>query len=417
MNWRPLTSLLLAVSALTRPLYGVAAEPDYEKIYPQYVEYCGLSQITKVSTYGIKEVGGQGGHAVFLIRGACHDHSYPYARLKICEESDPLPHEVGTSVNSDFQTYNWVATDSKDFLFYGGIKPGQDFDVAAYNQVQLKAQEMDVLNGMHYHTELYAKNETPGMNDVTYMYQDSIGTDYGANLGRNMTCDRLPVSRQQLQEIVDYYNSRNDYYYLNHINFEWSFLNNNCAHLPHNALAEAGFWAPVEIGQPLPQALDAIEIPQNLFVNMMRRTNDMPLEEPDELFRDEYARKALLERGWLPTQPGSLAEYIPVHQPNQIFATNLSDLLFQIPLVDPAGSDRTRFITDARYTDIKSNLEYYLSRYQAIQKNRQPLEHYTTPHGRTDALVTDPAFPAFYAKYYDYIAQQIQSVTEKLSQL
>jgi hypothetical protein len=234
-----LTTIITAIPALASE---ASSQKAYEQIYPEYAEYCGLSQITKVSTVGIKEVGGQGGHAVFLIRGACHDHSYNYPRLKVCEASDPLPHEVGTSVNSDFISVNWSAVDSKDFLFTGGIKPNERFDLAAYNRVQREAQAMDIMNGVRIHPELF-KNKTPGMNDITYQYQDSIGTDYGVSLGRNMSCARVPMNRQQVQEIVDYYNSRNDYFQENHIDFAWSFLNDNCSHLPYNALAQAGFWA------------------------------------------------------------------------------------------------------------------------------------------------------------------------------
>ncbi len=143
----------------------------------------------------------------------------------------------------------------------------------------------------------------------------------------------------------------------------------------------------------------------------------MPLEEPDELYRDEYARNGILLHGWLPTQPGALTEYVPVHQPNDIFATDLTEILFQVPLLDPAGGDRTRFLTDARFTEPQANLKYFLKRYEEIKKNRVPIEIYTQAHGKLAAKVSDPAFSNFYSKYYQYIDQQIVNVTEQLQHL
>jgi hypothetical protein len=393
-----------------------AYESVYDRLYSQYAEYCGFSQIVKTATEGSKDVGGQGGHSAMYFRGICRDRSRGFPLLKVCEPSDPLPHEVGVSIDGDFMNVNWIAVDTRDFFFFADIRPDQDFDLNAYNRAQKQAMRMQLMQGVTIHPDLL-KNKVAGQTDLDYLYQDSFATDYGINMGRNMSCARIPLNTEQLQQAVNLYNSRNHYYHDNNIPYVWDVFSNNCTHLPYDSLAQAGVWSPVGIDKPLPLSLFDLVAPENTFVDLMLRTNDLPLEEPDELFRDDAAREALLTRNWLPTQPGGLAERFLVHKPNEVFSTDLSVLLFYIPLIDPAGSERSEFLEDARYTDVKANLEHFLARYQNIQKNHPPLSYYTDQHGRPAPKVIDPAFPAFYEKYYEYIDQQIKDVTEKLARL
>ena len=45
-------------------------------------------------------------------------------------------------------------------------------------------------------------------------------------------------------------------------------------------------------------------VPKNEFVNLLYRTNDLPIDDLDALYDDEGSRRLLMQEGRLPTQPG-----------------------------------------------------------------------------------------------------------------
>jgi hypothetical protein len=89
-------------------------------------------------------------------------------------------------------------------------------------------------------------------------------------------------------------------------------------------LAAAGIWDEWETGEFVLFAAFNFPTPKNEFVNLMRRTNDLPVDDLMTVWTDHAARAALLRGQGLPTQPGALAEAEKVVWDNEIYDTDLA---------------------------------------------------------------------------------------------
>ena len=67
-----------------------------------------------------------------------------------------------------------------------------------------------------------------------------------------------------------------------------------------------GVWPELPTDRPLLIAAFDFPVPKNEFVNLMWRTNDMPIADPDALYDDTAARAAMLQLDYIPTEPGGL---------------------------------------------------------------------------------------------------------------
>src|SRR5262249_54406031 len=160
-------------------------------------------------------------------------------------------------------------------------------------------------DGVQFHPEsLEARppDETP--EDFTYMV--SLGTDYALSYARDRYCARVPLSREAMGRVAEYLNAINAPFQRGAEVFHWGVLTDNCAHLARNALAEIGIWRGWPIHRPYLAALFSFPTPKNEFVNLMGRLNDLPIDDPEALYRDETARRALMEEGIIATQPGGI---------------------------------------------------------------------------------------------------------------
>lgn len=167
-----------------------------------------------------------------------------------------------------------------------------------------------------------------------------------------------------MEIIVRYLNAVNAPYRSGQKVFEWSVLRNNCTYLAHNALAAIGLWPALPPDRPLLIAAFDFPVPKNEFVNLMRRTNDMPIVDPDALYADEMARNSLLQFGWIATQPGALAEAAPAVQPNDIYNTHLRLIFYDEPVFGHYQKWFDRIFADPRYTDLAANLAYFSQLYR-----------------------------------------------------
>jgi hypothetical protein len=196
--------------------------------------------------------------------------------------------------------------------------------------------------------------------------------------------------------------------------FRWNVLSNNCSHMTHNALAVAGIWETVGVDQPAFIAAFNFPVPKNEFVNLMQRTNDLPLDDLLALYGDETARHDLMTSGRLPTRAGSLAEAAPVMPNNDLYETR-SRLIFY----DPTGRYQRDFETilgDSRYLDLRTNLTYFAALYQRLKAERKPLDWYLAD-GRRIPGPGAQDFPAFYQRFYQYVDRESAAVDAKLAAL
>jgi hypothetical protein len=209
------------------------------------------------------------------------------------------------------------------------------------------------------------------MSDHDYMYEISIGTDYGAGFGRDIFRARIPLDHDRMGKIVDYLNALNAPFRAGAKIFRWRVMNNNCVHVVHNALAAAGVWEEWPTGEFLGTAAFNFPVPKNEFVDLMRWTNDLPIAEADALYKNKFIRHAVLAGGKLPTAAGALAIAEKAIQPNDLYDVERLRLIFyDNPFWGPYRFHFARIFREPRYSDLAANLQHFSERYAtALARN------------------------------------------------
>jgi hypothetical protein len=147
-------------------------------------------------------------------------------------------------------------------------------------------------------------------------------------------------------------------------------------------------------------------VPKNEFVNLMRRTNDMPITDPDALYDDSAARVAMQDWHYIPTGPGGLAEAVPAIQPNEVYNTHLRLIFYDDP---PFGHYQPWFdaiFSDPRYTGLRANLRHFSGLYRTILAARPAAGH--------AAAETAAGQAAFDNAYYGIIEHENAKLDEAL---
>ena len=405
---------MAAATMLTGCVHAYFAAPRthldehvYASIFPYFAEYCAESEFDKKKGFGVDiEGGGPGGHSVFYLNGACRVPDAGYPVLEVCAETaDGMAGRgVGLSVNNHYRNANWTATDGRDFFFRGALAPGEGVTRTSYLRTQDKAKAMGIMDGIVFHRAAL-EDKPANMSERDFMYEISIATDYAVDFARDRYCARVPLDRGKMDIIVHYLNALNEPYRSGRKEFHWDVLRNNCAYLAHNALAAIGLWPEWKTDRPLLIAAFDFPVPKNEFVNLMRRTNDMPIDDPDALYDDETTRSALLHEAWIATQPGALAEARPAVQPNDIYGTHLRLIFYDEAIFGHYQARFDRIFAEPRYTDLAVNLAYFSQEYSAILAKRLPAD---APGYRA----------AFYQSYHDTIARanaRVDVIRAKLS--
>jgi hypothetical protein len=344
----------------------------YQQLYPYYAELCALSEIRKKPGFGVPLRSGIGGHSILYLNGVCRDRAAGYPVLKLCDATaSPGRNGVAVSVNAHYRNANWIATDGEDFVWRGALAPGEALTRDAYQRTQERAKALGLLNGIAFHDHVL-RDKPGGMSDRDYMYELSIGTDYAARFGRDTYRIRLPLDRARMGAIVNFLNALNAPYRAGTRAFHWRLFNNNCAHVAHNALACTGIWRPWPTGQFFALAALKFPVPKNELVDLALRANDLPVDDADVVYRDELARRLLLEMDTLPTAPGALATAGPVISPNDVYETQRLRLIFyDNPFWGPYRPSFQRIFGEPRYLNLHANLSHFAALYAAALGRKQ----------------------------------------------
>lgn len=416
MDWRRVVAIIAVAMWLAscNATFDIAAPPDdvplYAKLYPYYAELCAVSQIRKKPGFGADTSGGPGGHSVFYLNGVCRDRDAGYPTLALCAAG--VDNGVGLSVNAHFENANWVATDGRAFFFDGNLSPNERLTREGYAQAQAEAKAKGLLDGVVFHSQVF--DDMPaGMSHRHYMYEVSIATDYAIAFGRDRYCARVPVTRDQMAKMVDYLNGVNAVYRDGKKKFEWNVLQNNCTHLAHNALAAAGLWDEWETDRFLLIAAFDFPVPKNEFVNLMRRTNDTEIVDPQVVYDDRAARRELMEDDSLPARPGALAEAQRVIQNNDVYDTDLQLIFYDDPVFGSYERHFREIYSKPRYSDIRANLRYFASLYRSAKAGQKKLSQ----NANADVVAKSKDFVAFSARFYNYIDREALAVETRLELL
>ena len=382
----------------------------YGSVYPYYVEFCALSEFKKLPGSSVDiDSGGPGGHSVLYLNGVCKAKDADYPVIEVCDGEQSPDQGVGLSVNAHYRNANWIATEGRDFFFHGGMAPGEPLTASAYARTQKRAKALGILEGIQFH-EGVMRDKPTAMSAHDYMYELSVATDYAISFGRDRYCARVPIDRERMRGVVAYLNRVNAPYRSGARRFEWDVLRDNCAHLTHNALATVGIWLPWPTDRPLLVAAFDFPVPKNEFVNLMRRTNDLPIDEPVALYDDPDLRDALQEQDWIATRPGALAEAERAVLANALYKTDLRLIFYDDPVFGRYQRDFEAIFSEPRYTDLRANHAYFAARYDRILATRP------ASAGRA----SDPAHATFDGLYYDHIARErasLEAVRAKLSRI
>lgn len=417
-----IAAALLSLAACATPGVDPAsvADPDqalYPELFPYYAEICALSQLQKNPGFGAELHSGIGGHASLYLNGVCRDTDADYPVIGMCDE---LPggkgsDGVGLSVNAHYANANWVAVEGKDFFFGGDVPPGTAVTRSIYRDRQAEAASKGFLTGVKFHDE-YFDGMPAGFTRAAYQYEISIATDFAIEFGRNRFCGRVPLSRAQMLRVVHYLNALNAPYRSNKATYEWNLLQHNCAHVNHNALAAADIWDEWATDRFVLISLVDFPVPMNEFVNLMRRTNDLPIDDLDALYDDERSRTLLMTDHRLPTEPGALAEFGHVRSPNEVYDTDTRIMFYDDPMIGSYAPHFRRILAEPRYFRLRDNLSYFKSLYDKIERFRQPVEWYLDR--RKNLSDQDrQAFHDFYEAYFRYIADQNRATERQLATL
>jgi|HubBroStandDraft_1064217.scaffolds.fasta_scaffold43648_2 hypothetical protein len=396
---------LLLLAGCGNTVYSLGETKDdpalYATIFPYYIETCAVSAMKKMHGLGFEYQGGAGGHAVVYLNGVCRDAGSSYPSVHMCRGDEQTADSgVGLSSNGHFSNAAWIATPGRQFFFDGALDKGEGVTRASYDRTQARAKQLGILDGVVFHEDAYDELP-PGMSRAEFKYEASVGTDYAISLGRGRFCARLPVNREQMQRVVAHLNAQNAQYRDGKRTFEMTVTNQNCSHFTHNVLAAAGLWDEWPTDRFVLISALSFPVPKNEFVNQMRRSNDLPIDDPVSLYRDAVARQALLRDDWLPDGPGAIADAEPVRAPNDIYETNVNLIFYDRPVLSSLQSYFDNLPTDPRYTDLAGNLHYYADVYSRIGAEwKSPewwLAHSHLPSG------DDASFVAFYKRYHDYV--------------
>jgi hypothetical protein len=395
----------------TRP--SADAEAAYAAFFPYYAELCAVSELRKKPGFGAELESGIGGHAILYLNGVCRDRRAGYPVIGLCEDDAPSEERgVGISVNAHFKNAVWVATPGRDFLFHGNLRPGERLTRAVYAQTQAAAKAKGIYDGVEFHDGVFAEMP-PQMSRRDFQYEVSVATDYAIGFGRDRYCARVPLDRERMATLIAYLNEVNAPHRAGEKVFDWNVLNNNCSHVAHNALAAAGVWSEWPMDRFLLLAAFSFPVPKNEFVNLARRTNDMPIDDIEAIYGDRAARAALMGYGTLPTAPGALAAAEPAAPQNDLYDTALRLIFYDDPIF---GSYQPRFahvFAEPRYTDLEANLRYFADLYRRIEARRRPRDEMLAdrpPAERAD-------FAEAYDRYYWHIGRASAALDAELAML
>lgn len=411
--WLMLAALLAGCSTehFDRPGAGTD-DALYASLYPYYAEFCALSQIKKKVGYGADIRGEIGGHSVFYLNGACRDPKTDYPTLLLCDQvpdttahaatADDDPHDgVGISMNSHFSNAKWAAIPGRAFFYDGGLPRDHGLTREDYVRGKARAKQMGIYRAVTFQDWVF-DDKPPDVSREDWKYEVSIATDYAISFGRGRYCARVPVNRAQMIRMIAFLNAQNEPYREGREIFKWSVFEDNCIHLAHNALTQAGIWPEWPINRPLLISIFDFPVPKNEFVNLMRRIDDPPDPDLIEIYHDQSAARSLAQFDRLPWIPGVVASSRGPQEPNEVYDTDVKQVFYDDPVT---GRYRRRFnaiLDDPRYTDLEQNMDYFAALYRQYATQRKPLATWLA-RDEFDAPVARQSFIDFYHRFYAFV--------------
>ncbi len=316
---------------------------------------------------------------------------------------------------------NWVAIPGRDEFFRGGLSPGETLDHASYEAAIQRAAGAAWFVGVRIKDKLM-KQRPAAMPIQEFIVRNSIGTDFAVNFARTAYGARLPLSREATGRVIDYLNAINEK--AQHGGYTWNAYTDNCSHVTHNALAATGIWDAkqtrgaglINVTRDILSVAKAVALgrmsdfsfPANNFVRAFEAGNERPIDTAASGFKDHDIVRTLND-GWISTGPGALIVTYPMHDGarNQMFAPGRDPFLFSVPRVWDKEEKFQMLTRNASpsLTELGANLSRFRDRYAQILAGRRDVNEELASAGGD---VSEPAFPLFYERFYQFIARQLE---------
>ena len=331
----------------------------YDKVFVSSLSVCATSSWKKRNDSN----GGNFGHAIAMIRGACIDRDAAGLpkiplQLKLCPGQT-----VGLSTDAQLHNLHWMAVDGREFMLYGGHNPVLPFDEAAFQASMAESIRRKIYHGVEFKpwnaTEERKKGGTEEeihMAVVKNWAADfTHGTDYALATARGVTCTRIPLVGSKpgkadapLRRLVEHFNKQNQkaFYDSKHakpgqkepIGYDYDSMVNNCAHTIDTALSALGFWPmkntsghPTAIQDRLLRRAD-LSAPYNMTFEAFTTASDPNLDRLVQRLRESKEDFGFFkEAGWLPFQPGTIMEDIlPATYLNSVYDPKVDRAFFSV---------------------------------------------------------------------------------------
>lgn len=348
-------------------------EEAYDELHPYYLEVCAVSS-AKMKHW--EEYRTPPGHSVMYIKGACRDESKELPWLKMCDpQKVSLSSEegAGISVNWKYKNVVWNAYPGKSLFYKGELSEDEELSSKKYREKINSFVDRGLFKNIKFHD--WGLEDKPGnLSEQQFMVSENIGLDFAVNWGRTAYCSRVPTPAKVIKKIVESLNKVNAKYFYGKEEYHWNVLKDNCSHLIHNALADAGVLEKQKTNRFILQQLFHLSIPANESLDMIKLSVDESISLKS-LKKNPRQMKLFNDYTWIPTQEGSLAITYPWHEKNKIFdRDNVMDV-YEFFLVPIAGAYLPKFMRKntrkfmevfklKKYTDLVSSYENFSQKYK-----------------------------------------------------
>jgi len=325
-----------------------AANSDYDKVVPYYFEVCATSGFRPLDGGD----GGDYGHGIILIRGACRDNSNPNGpvQIRFCPENPSST--IGISTDAQYHNVNWTVTDTRGGILYGDHPADQPFT----RETRLELIEKSLRTNVYRNVVAKPWNQKEagemGLTLNQWLAQFGFGTDYALTMARGVSCARVPLVGSKkgqeaapLKAVIDYLNELNRKAWAatsgpENRGYEYEYLVNNCTHPAANSMAQLGLIHERNTSLPGPVSKkdqiareNDFAVPYNVMYETFKAGNQ-PLDVAvilNNFRRNPRALAAFLDWGWLGPQAGVIIEDLPSHTyQNSYFHTEVKREFFSL---------------------------------------------------------------------------------------
>jgi hypothetical protein len=374
---------------------------DYDQLFPFYTTQCAVNQMVKKSN---EPPGGQYGHSLLYIKGACRDTSAAYPKLKMCEAGDGQPTGAIVSLDSIYLNTKFIVMDGKELMFNAGLGKDQPLTQDYFDQIVAKALKTGAAKGITL---------TDGTTDEESVIRRSTQTDWALSFAHDAACVRIPMNQKQIQAMVDTLNTTNEPYITGKKQFHWNEISDNCVTLIRDTFAKIGLRAPIATPHGLFKPIEELkqasksELPlpaMDLVQTIDAVNNFRQIGTAETVYANAELRDYFNNFGTLPGAGGGTIIFVPMHTVGNDLYAHGANLIFDKLSKGVNEKKWESYLEDASYSAIDANLNIVLNHFFKIQRLRKSVDE-STELGK------------FAKSYNAWIDQNIKDIQFALSQL